>query len=321
MRQNPHPRAAAPGPLRSFAVIAMILTACQDSSSPDSPESAATGSSGALSTDVIVQPEWLRERLEDPELLLIDARSHEEYAQGHIKGALSLPVDDTYDSDPANGKNLAPTPVIQSVLGEAGIDLDRPLVVYARGTNYRTEARAFWVMEVHGHRRAAVLNGGFQMWMERGFETETEPTELPETRFVARLNPARLATKLTVMQAIDDPDTMILDVREEAEFLGLESKARRAGHIPSAVNIPVSRAMKDVGDTCLLLDESSLAALYDNVDASKKIIIYCNGGKRATASYLTLRSLGYDVSVYDGSWLEWGNDENLPIVGAAGHRN
>jgi thiosulfate/3-mercaptopyruvate sulfurtransferase len=263
---------------------------------------------------VIVDGQWLSGHLDNDGLIVADARTAQEYAEGHIEGAIHLDPQRLLDSDPSNSKNMAPVDVIQRVLGEVGIDMQHTVVIYD-GKDFREAARVFWVFEVHGHPRAAVLNGGVQGWVAAGRPLSREPVAPRAAVFIANMNSERYYTKLDVYKSLDASGTVILDSRTDEEYAGRVSAARRKGHIKNAVNIEYKRNLVFSPEgACSANFSEEMRSLYrDELRGTTRIVAYCNSGNRASVSYLILRSLGYPVSVYDGSWLEWGNDPNMPI--------
>jgi len=140
-----------------------------------------------------------------------------------------------------------------------------------------------------------------------------EPPNVQRSNFVPTINHRRLETKLSTRMALNSPTQIIMDGRSEAEFLGMESQARRYGHIPGAINAPWSDNFVQHGSGNQMRPMDELAGLYEGFDSDRDIIVYCNGGAQSALNYIVLQSLGYNVSVYDGSWFEWGNDEQVPI--------
>ncbi|MCU1675579.1 MAG: Rhodanese-like thiosulfate sulfurtransferase [Frankiales bacterium] len=302
--------------LFAAAVVAAFASAgCKQSAAK--PPASAARPAPALPA-VVVNPDWLAQHLSDPRLILIDARPPEKYAAGHLPGAVN--ISDKLLLDPAadRSRNIAGVDKIQRLFGEAGVDMNDAVVVYDDGDNYRPAARLFLVLEVHGHPAAAVLNGGYALWTQDRRPTQTAPARRAPTRFVANLHPERLATKLTVARAIDDKRFVLLDARSPEEYAGLKSDAGRAGHIPGALGIFAQQNVSDGGSgVCQLKYSDDLVKVYAALPADRKIITYCNSGTRASVNYLALRSLGRDVAVYDGAWLEWAGDASLPIETAA----
>ena len=263
--------------------------------------------------DVLVSADWLAGAMRDGQVTVVDARSHEEYTQGHIEGAINLPATKTTVPSASAESNTAPVSQIQEVFSQAGIDASRPVIIYDGATDYRAAAQLFWVLEVHGHPAVAVLNGGLAAWHKQNRAVSVQPFELPRSKFIANMQPHRLATKLAVAQAIQDPKVVILDSRSEEEYVGLKSKASRAGHIPSAVHINAASALARDSNLCTMRDTEQLGQLFAGLPGNARIITYCNTGRSAAINYLALRSMHRDVAVYDGSWMEWANDHALPI--------
>jgi thiosulfate/3-mercaptopyruvate sulfurtransferase len=264
---------------------------------------------------VLVSPEWLASNLENPELIVVDARDRKEYAQGHIPGAITLPYERTYGTDPGKESDMASLGVINDLFSSEGIDRAHTVVVYGDKADYRPPAVVFWVLEVHGHPAVAVLNGGMSGWRAGSRKVETEEAHRTRASFVASFRPERLADKLEVRRAMGDSSVVILDSRAPDEYSGEKSGPglKRSGHIPTALNASVKKLYVDTGDACTLKDPQQLEEIYQ-VFRGKRVYTYCTTGRSAALNYLALRAIGIDAAVYDGSWLEWSSDESLPIV-------
>ncbi len=257
----------------------------------------------------LVDQEWLAGEMGRPDLVLLDTRPRDAYLKQHIKGAANLPVRDTFGEDPRSDL-AAPISRIQALFSAAGIDQLTRVVLYDDGDMINA-ARVFWILEMHGHRRVSLLSPGFREWIAAGLPADAQLVTPPPRRFLSHVTPDRLATKLSTRLAIDDPDTVIIDARKREEYLGVESKSKRYGHIPTAISIPYEENF--TGDGKTLRPFAELQEVYRRVPRNKKVIAYCNKGRHSALTYFILRQLGYDVSAYDGSWFEWSNDLQLPI--------
>ena len=147
--------------------------------------------------------------------------------------------------------------------------------------------------------------------LDAGLPVDDSPVHPGPRQFLSHIRPARLATKLGTRLAVDDPGTVLVDARAADEFNGKKSSSSRNGHIPGAINIPYEANFTPDGKTLRSFKE--LESIYGDIGHDKKIITYCNKGRHSALTYFILRQLGYDVSAYDGSWFEWGNDPRLPI--------
>jgi thiosulfate/3-mercaptopyruvate sulfurtransferase len=262
-------------------------------------------------TALTVELAWLRANLAHQDVVVVDTREAHEYAAGHIAGAVSIPVMDTFSSG-ARDDLLASISDIKELLQAAGIRNDDHIVLYDDGS-FVDAARVFWVLEVYGHQHLSILNHGYQAWAQRQAPTATGRHSRQRSDYLPSVNPRRLATKRSTRFAVQNDEIVLIDARTEAEYRGRESIASRRGHTPSARNVPAASLISGAEPQIRPLAE--LADLFDDIPKDKQVITYCNKGKHAAMAYFTLRSLGYDVAAYDGSWYEWGNDLNLPVTG------
>jgi thiosulfate/3-mercaptopyruvate sulfurtransferase len=265
----------------------------------------------ATPTALTVELDWLQSNLASRGVIIVDTREPQEFAAGHIEGAVSIPVADTFRKGD-RGDLVAAISEIKALLQAAGIRNDDHIVLYDDGS-FLDAARVFWVFEVYGHEHISILNHGFQAWAQRQAPVSTRRHTRQRSDYLPSVNPRRLATKLSTRFAMQNDQIVLIDARTEAEYRGRESVASRRGHIPSARNVPAADLITGAEPQIRPLAE--LADLFDDIPKHKQVITYCNNGKHAAVAYFTLRSLGYDVAAYDGSWYEWGNDLNLPIAG------
>lgn len=244
-------------------------------------------------------------------VVVLDARPASEYQKGHVPGARSLPFSATFENMDRNGQVVS-LQKAQELFSQAGLGNDDLVAVYDDG-NLLFAARLLWTLEVYGHDKVRLLDGGLKGWKSEGLPVDLKPARYAPTQFVPSVDPKRLATRLTTLAATRKPSSyVILDARANSHYEGLESDARRFGHIPQAKGIAVTENLST--DGVHLKSREELAKLYSAIPKNKKVITYCSFGLASSLEYLVMRDLGYDVSNYDASWKEWGNDPSLPIV-------
>jgi thiosulfate/3-mercaptopyruvate sulfurtransferase len=255
----------------------------------------------------------LESRLGDPGLKIIDVRPGEDYAMGHIPGAVHFNVYgvNTYDTDEAPLKSFARMWAV--LVGMRGITMDDTIVVYD-DISGMSAARAFWFLEYLGHGDVHLLDGGFNGWRDASLPITRDAQAPKASAFDFTAVPERVATYQDILDAIDAPDKVILDTRSEKEWLGSDRRAARGGTIPSAVHLDWNNHLTADGK---LKSVDALRAMFDarGVTADKEVLAFCNTGYRSAHAYLVLRLLGYPrVRNYVGSWQEWGNRDGCPVA-------
>ena len=247
------------------------------------------------------------------EVVILDLRPAEQFAAGHLPGAVHLDLFgiSLVDTDPAPLDAFLW--IIAHLLATRGVSAARPVVVYDEQSGIRA-ARAFWFLELFGHPDVRVLDGGFGAWQRAGLRVTRDPHPPRKVEWQVARNDGRvLATWKDVRDRLGSPDTVVLDTRSDGEYLGTNVRARQGGAIPGAVHIEWTRNLAADGT---FKPAADLQALYEaaGVTRDKEVVTYCQGGYRAAHSYLALRLLGYPrVRNYLGSWKEWGDREDLPI--------
>ena len=265
-----------------------------------------------LALSLVTTPQALVERPAGS-VTLLDARSRGEYRDGHIPGAVRIDWTDHRDGWGRTGKLPTDLERLARRLAELGVDDQRPVVVYGRANEgWGEEGRIVWMLAYLGHTDVALLDGGWQAWLEAKGTVSTRPEEPRPGRFTGRPDPALRATGDDV-EAARHGAGLVLDVRTEEEWLGATPHFEpRAGHIPGAVHLE----WKELLDTRGRIDPGRARARLRAVglDPARPVITYCTAGVRAGEAWVILRALGYtDVRVYDGSWYEWSADDHRPV--------
>jgi len=257
-----------------------------------------------------IEPEELAKNLKEYKIL--DTRKNDLYNEGHIDGSLNFPIELTYEYMNNNGKLSNPVKM-QKILQNLGLTTDSKIVVYDNG-DFFDAARLFWALEVYGFKNVKLLNTGYDNWDFSSYPVSEETPIVAKSKYISRIDNSRLATKFATQIATKNPNQIIIDARGEEAYKGEISSATRFGHIPQAQNFPASHNINYEDSNQKLQAISKLKEIYKNVDKSKKIVLYCAVGRISATNYFALRELDYDVSNYDASWTEWGNDNSLPIV-------
>jgi thiosulfate/3-mercaptopyruvate sulfurtransferase len=253
-------------------------------------------------------------------LTLIDLRPAEDFSLGHIEASRHLDIYGVSLNDSSDAPLNAFLSIFRTLFGSRGVAADRPVVIYDHETGERA-ARAVWLLAVLGHPDVRILDGGTRAWVASGqrlvrltapVDTAKAPPASPP--YKGTPDPGLLATRFDVHRAIDDAQTVIVDVRRESEYRGTERRARRAGTIPGAVHIFWRDHLDDKG-AFRPADEIRDLYLSRGVTPDKAVVAFCQGGYRSANTFLALKSLGYArVRNYVGSWGEWGNRDDSKII-------
>jgi thiosulfate/3-mercaptopyruvate sulfurtransferase len=261
---------------------------------------------------LLTTAEDLRKKLDSEDLCLIDVRPAEDFAGGHLPGAVHFDVFGLSLIDTSDAPLKAFMHMIHHIFELRGISEKNETVVYENQSGMRA-ARALWFLDYFGHPNARMLDGGMQAWKAAGFATTTEAIAPKAASFKISERRDVLATAQDVLQSLNKNETAILDTRSRSEYLGTQIRAARGGAIPGAIHIEWTDNLDDSGK---FKSATELQAMYSRagITPDKEVISYCQGGYRAAHSYVALRLIGFPrIRNYIGSWKEWGDRTDLPI--------
>jgi thiosulfate/3-mercaptopyruvate sulfurtransferase len=270
------------------------------------------------STAPLIRAEAIGHILDNPNVILVDARggadAAERYRAGHLRGALRMDLEtDLSERSPDashGGRHPLPDPAAFSIrLGEAGIDPSSHILVYDDKAGANAAARFWWMMKAAGHEQVQVIDGGLAaiegagLPISRGSEPHRKP--LPPYPFTAWNLP--VADIEAVDRARMDPGSLVIDVREGFRYRGeSEPIDLIAGHIPGAINVPYANNLSPDGR---FLSPEALASRYKDLVGDKSfdnVIVHCGSGVTACHTLLALASAGLPTPrLYVGSWSEW----------------
>ncbi|MBI2191856.1 MAG: sulfurtransferase [Planctomycetes bacterium] len=274
----------------------------------------------SASPEVLVSTAWVAEHLSDARVRLVEVDvDTQSYEAGHVRGALAWNWNNQLCD--TRRRDIIGKGDFENLMGESGIAADTTVVIYGDNNNWFA-AWAFWQMKIYGHRDVRLMDGGRKKWeMEQRDLVQEKP---PVQRVAYKAKEPDLSIRAfrdEVFQGLDQKNVNLVDVRSADEYTGkiiappgLPETAQRAGHIPGAVNIPWSKAVKEDGS---FRSVEELRALYEakGVSRDRSTIAYCRIGERSSHTWFVLKYLlGHpNVKNYDGSWTEWGNLVDAPI--------
>jgi len=264
--------------------------------------------------NIIVSPQWVNDNINDPNLVIVQASFLKfDYNNEHIKGARYLWPDWLTANSPEGTYNPPDTKAATKVLQDLGINKNSKVVLCHAFGDVSITARMFITLENLGLRdRVYYLNGGLVAWKKAGFPVTKELPVVKKGNFVATPSAPLLVDKDYVLNSLKTRSAEVVDARVKRFYDGDPTGNPRDGHITGALNL----AYTDMIDSTNSI--KSTEVLLKNFqavlpDKNKEVVTYCFIGQTASVIYLTGRSLGYNVKVYDGSMQEWSRMPELPM--------
>ena len=271
-------------------------------------------------SDVLVDADWVEAHLGDPGVVLVEVdEDTSAYDKGHIANAVK--IDWKKDLQDPVRRDFVDRHGFEELLSARGISNDDLVILYG-GNNNWFAAYAYWYFRLYGHANVKLLDGGRKKWELDSRDLVTEVPERAKTSYQAKEQDISLrAFRDEVVAAIGQRN--LVDVRSPDEFSGKllapahlpQEQAQRAGHIPTAKNVPWSKAANDDGTFKSDDDLRKLYGVEAGLDFGKDTIAYCRIGERSAHTWFVLHELlgQPNVKNYDGSWTEYGSLVGVPI--------
>ena len=277
-----------------------------------------------MKTKPLVTPAELSAMMESGDTVIIDTRTPEEYAAGHIAGAVNVReiFSDLAESTPEGVSAMQS--MFADLLGKAGVGGDGQVVIYedAMNNGYGQSCRGFFLLKYLGHDRVSILHGGLKVWTDAGMPLTTEASH-PEARtFPVAARSELMLTTPEMLATLGDPNAVALDVRDFVEWTGESSSpygvdfAPRKGRIPGAVLLEWYTLMDRTGDVPMFRPAAEIARMAAElgITPESKVNIYCFKGARASNAFVALTEAGFaNLRLCFASWNEWARDPSLPI--------
>lgn len=267
----------------------------------------------AIDLPLFIQPAQLNDVLEHEDIQVVAVADAAPHAQSHVPGALQIQLRDIVTSNPPTVGLLPDTSILTAALAEAGLRNNAHIVVYDLSNGAQAARLAYTLLAI-GHDAVSMLDGGLNAWLDDDFELASGISVPPAPGiFDIRWQDTTIADHEWINAHLDNDNVQVIDVRSAEEYMGVDVRSARGGHIPGAINLDWHQLLQSNGR---LKPESELRDLLakHGITPGKEAITYCQSHMRSSFAFLVLKLLGYDkVRGYPGAWSDWGNRDDTPI--------
>lgn len=270
----------------------------------------------------LVSVTWLSENIDNPNLIILDASTQTnaanlkvEFPAIQIKGARHFDFKNIFADKDNDLPNMLPSPdLFEQECNQLGISSSSKIVVYDNLGIY-SSPRVWWMFTIMGHQDVAVLNGGLPAWKKNNLDCEIKKQANNNIgNFKANFNSELIKNSVQIVENISLKNEIVLDARSKNRFKGTIPESRKNlknGHIPNSINLPFTEILKNGK----LKPKEDLVQLFQKTNPNNQGFIFtCGSGVTACILLLAAKIIGYkNISIYDGSWSEWGQLEGVPI--------
>ncbi len=254
----------------------------------------------AVKSDMLVSSAWLADHLKDANLVILHvAPARTGYDANHIPGARYVPFGEIAVTKDGVSNELPPVADLKAVFERAGVNDNSRVILVTEGS-VLSATRAYFTLDYLGHDQTALLDGSMELWLKENRPVTKEAPTVTAGKFTPKPRPELIVAMADVTKQTTTPSAKVslLDVRTANEFAD-------RGHIPTALNANWTESQ--ITGSSALKSEAEIRKLFEaaGVVPTKTVVTYCNSGMQASQSYFTLKYLGYDVKLYDGSLGEW----------------
>lgn len=307
--------------MKGFAVIMILslglmsLTACTEGNNTGA---LAENAVNYIDPSYIVEVDWLKENIEKDSMLILDTRPAEDYSKGHIPGAVNVAWQSFANMEGKPGDKgwgvILDSEALAKAFANVGVDKNKTVIVYGDTINgWGEDGRFLWMLRMAGLEDSKILNGGFNLWKTKGYET-TKDIHIPKK---TELTIEKLNDRLTVdTNWIKEnlQSAKIIDSRSKEEYDGaVKFGEARGGHIPGAIHMPYRNLLNEDGT---LKNQEELQIIFKEagIDKEDEIAVYCTAGIRSSHLTMVLKLAGYTKAKnYDESFYTWSADESLEL--------
>lgn len=263
---------------------------------------------------ILLEPKELASMLDDPGIVIVDLCKQETYWQAHVPGAIHLDYKNIVTSRPPAMGYIPDLEHLGQLMSELGITPRSHVIAYDDEGGGKA-ARLTYTLDVIGHTRYSLLNGGLHAWAKEGYPLDATPATKPISVYQVNIHSQPIAAKEYIMSHLYDDAIQLIDARSAAEFSGSKKFAAKGGHIPGAKNLDWNELI-DQQHNFRLKSRTELANIVKSrdLDQAKTTVVYCQTHHRSALLYFALKYMGFnDVKGYPGSWSEWGNSSDTPV--------